>query len=70
MKDNQPSIRDLERWLSIAAELSQDYIQALSLFDRVDQELTKARADEAASRLNDPISQARARIAARRQLAA
>lgn len=40
------------------------------IFDRIDHELTKARAEQDAKLLNDPIAQARARVAARKSLAA
>lgn len=70
MKDTDPSIKDLERWLSIAAELAHSYDDALMIFDRIDHELTKARAEQDAKLLNDPIAQARARVAARKSLAA
>lgn len=60
------TFRDLERWLSIAAELAQTYPDALMIFDRVDTELSQARAEQDAMLLNDPVSQARARLAARK----
>jgi hypothetical protein len=62
----EPHIKDLERWLSIAAELAQTYDDALLIFDRIDQELRKARAEQEAKLLNDPIAQARARLSAMR----
>lgn len=62
----QTQIKDLERWLSIAAELAQTYPDALLVFDTVDQELRKARAEQEAGLLNDPIAQARARLSAMR----
>lgn len=70
MPSPEPSIKDLERWLSIAAELAATYDDALVVFDRVDAELTRARAEQDAKLLNDPISRARARLAARKHQAA
>lgn len=65
-----PILAYQERWLSIAAELAQMYPDALLVFDRVDQELRKARAEQEAKLLNDPVAQARARLAAMKNQAA
>lgn len=70
MPTPEPSIKDLERWLSIAAELAATYDEALMIFDRVDAELKRAMAERDAKLLNDPVSQARARLAARKHQAA
>lgn len=70
MPTPEPSIKDLERWLSTAAELVQTYPDALIIFDRIDSALTQARAEQDAKLLNDPIAQARALLAARKHQAA